>query len=173
MKQQPDQQPNTFDPYELEWGRRYLHYLRRSAYDNSVRNWTLITALALGLVLTVLGDQITVGVIPLPAGWRVDFVGGILYELGLILWTSVVVVFLLEIFVEQQQRRNRDYLRQLEAQLGESVTPDEPAADEETLAHQIESLNARLDAILAELDRLKTLDELRGEVASLKAALKS
>src|SRR5262245_25971517 len=112
--------PHNIDPYELDYARRHLDYLRRSVdpEDRSILYWMMVIVLVVGLIIYVIADQITTGAIRLPAGWRADFVGDFLYNFGIALWTSVLVVFLLEVAVDLQKQVNQRYLRKIEQALG-------------------------------------------------------
>jgi hypothetical protein len=149
MSNQPD-----INPYELEYARRHLAYLRRVAdpTNQSILYMIMSIVFILGLVIYVAGDQITTGVIPLPAGWRADFVGDFLYNVGLVLWTSVVVVFLLEVAVDLQKRTNARYLKKLEQALGVRETALEPATVD-SLAAQLAAMQADLAAVKAAVSR--------------------
>ena len=144
MSKDPD-----ISPAELAWARQHLDYVRHFAdpKNNSALYWMMGIALVLGLVVYVVGDQIKIGVIGLPTGWRPDFVGVFLSDVGIALFTSVLVVWLLEVMVDMRKRVNQRYARKIEQTLGvaDSVTPDE-----------------RL---------LQAIEELKAEVAALKTAL--
>jgi hypothetical protein len=158
--------PTAVDPYELEWARRHLDYLRRSAdpEDRSVLYWMMLTVFVVGFLVYVAADQITIGAITLPVGWRPDFVGDFLYNFGIALWTSVLVVFLLEVAVDLQKQLNARYLKRMEQALGVAVsgTPEETqSVASGAMAQQLEAITHRLEMV----------DDLRTEVAAVKAFL--
>jgi hypothetical protein len=159
MKQQRN--PTDINPYELDYARRHLDYLRRVAdpEDQSILYWIMGIVLVIGLVVYVAADQITTGAITLPAGWRPDFVGDFLYNFGIALWTSVLVVFLLEVAVDLQKKANVRYLRKMEQALGvpETATSDESERDStDALAQQLEAINHTLNDLKAEITAIKS-----------------
>lgn len=141
---------HTFSRDELDWARDNLEQMRRNARNNTVLYLTLAGTLALGVIVYLLGVLIAEGIIGLPEGWGANLLADFLYNLGIALWTSVIIVFFLEVIVEYQQRRWQQYLIAVEQaleQLGEKL----PAGEEEAA----DPLAARLEAIQAELAEIK------------------
>ena len=156
----------TFTPDELDWARDNLDYLRRTVQNNTALYWTMIVTFVLGLVAYFLADALSIQTISLPAGWRADLIADLLYNLGVTLWTSVILVLFLEVVVEHQRKRWQRYTRLVERVLrdqGQDI-PIEPSnnADNEVVV--------RLNEIMS---RLAVIDSLQAELADLKAKLVS
>jgi len=156
----------TFSPGELEWARDNLDKMRRTVSNNSLLYLTMALTFVIGLVLYLLSDSIATGAIILPTSWRADLIADVLYNLGSVLWTSVVLVLFLEVIVEYQRRRWQRYLRLVEQAL-KGEQSNRSSTDEQTDA-AASSILGKLDAILGKLD---TIDQLQAEVAALKAEM--
>ena len=156
----------TFTPDELDWARDNLASMRRTVQNNTVLYWTMIATFIVGLIAYFLADAMSTQTLLLPAGWRADLIADLLYNLGVTLWTSVVLVLFLEIVVEYQRKRWQRYIRLVERVLrdqGQEV-PVEASnkADSEVMVRLNEIMN-----------RLAIIDSLHAEVADLKAKLVS
>src|SRR5512143_269229 len=104
----------TFSQGELDWARQNLDKLRRSARGNTALFTTMIFTFILGLIIYFVADGIRMGFIASPLGLRVDLTSYFLYNLGVVLWSSVVLVFFLEVVVEYQKRRWQRYVELIE-----------------------------------------------------------
>lgn len=152
----------SYSPEELEWARQNLGTMRRQLRGNTFLLGILALAFVLGIVFYLLADAINTGTIVLPDGWRADLIGDFLYNLGLILWTSVVISLFLEVGVEYSHRRAEQYVEDVEMALqtlGYDV-PDEPETENEP---DLTALNHKLETLVAAVERLQT------EITALKA----
>jgi hypothetical protein len=104
----------TFSSGELEWARQNLPAIQRSARSTTVLYVSMAVAFSLGLALYFLGYAIATGGIAMPPGWRDDLVADLMTELGVTLWTSVILVLFLEVIVEIQRKRWQRYARTVE-----------------------------------------------------------
>ena len=157
----------TFASGELEWARQNLPAIQRSARSNAVLYVSMAVAFTLGLALYFLEYAISTGGIAFPPGWRDDLIANLLTELGVTLWTSVILVFFLEVIVEIQRKRWQRYARTVEHALQQqaNLVSIDLESDSEP-----EPILARLDEVL---ERLAGLDSIRADVNTLKARLES
>ena len=83
------------------------HPARARAWSESgkITAVAMIATLALGLVVHVVGFAIGSGSVPLPAWLPVDLAAALVSNLGIVLWTSVVLVFFLDILPARVRRR--------------------------------------------------------------------
>lgn len=157
----------TFANGELEWARQNLPAIQRSARSNKVLYISMAVAFTLGLALYFIGYAISSGGVTMPPGWRDDLIAGLLAELGVTLWTSVILVLFLEVIVEIQRKRWQRYARMVEHALQQPVSLDFTDPESEVGP----------DAILARLDdmieRLASLDGLRADVNAIKARMET
>lgn len=152
----------TFSPGELEWARDNLPKMRRMTHDSSVLYLIMTMTFIFGLIVYFAADGISTGALVLPAGWRVDLIADFLYNLGVVLWTSVVLVFFMEVVVDYQRRRWQRYVQLIERTLKIQGVPIETEAAPEL------DWSAKLNVVI---ERLAALDRLQAEVAELKARL--
>ncbi len=155
----------TFSPGELEWARQNLDKMRRTARGNTPLLVVMLLTFVLGLIIYFVSDGIQAGAIALPADWRASLIADFLYNLGVVLWTSVVLVFFLEVVVEYQRKRWQRYVQLIEHVLkeqGQAVTTAGEEIDDD--------IATRLDAIM---NKLSGLEVLQSDVAALKAKLES
>jgi hypothetical protein len=145
----------SFSEGELEWASKNIGYLQSFLRGNRLQLSMLAVTFVLGLLLYAISQLIDAGVL---AGSPVlaDF----LYNLGITLWTSVVLVFLLEVLVERQRGFTERYLRLVQEALRRqdeavpegdgSDTPDDPVRQQVQLLielrAEVAALRARLDA---------------------------
>ena len=157
----------TFASGELEWARQNLPAIQRSARSNTVLYFSMAIAFILGLALYFLGYAVSTGGIAMPPGWRDDLIANLLTELGVTLWTSVILVLFLEVIVEVQRKRWQRYARIVEHALRQQAS--QVSTDLESDAEP-EAIIARLDEVI---ERLAGLDSLRADVNVLKARFDS
>jgi len=153
----------TFASGELEWARQNLPAIQRSARSNTVLYFSMAIAFVLGLALYLLGYVISIGGIAMPPGWRDDLIANLLTELGVTLWTSVILVLFLEVIVEIQRKRWQRYARTVEHALQQQASQVSSDLDSDA---EPEAIIARLDEVI---ERLAGLDSLRADVNVLKA----
>jgi hypothetical protein len=157
----------TFSEGELEWASKNIGYMQSFLTGNRLQNLMLAITFAVGLALYAIAQLISNGVL---TGSPV--VADFLYNLGITLWTSVVLAFLLEVLVDRQRRFTERYLllvREALRQRGESALQAEAEPDEvETAANGATLAQQKLDAVL---EKLKAMDDLKSEVAALRSKL--
>jgi hypothetical protein len=117
----------------------------------------------LGLAFYFAADAISTGAVSLPPEWRASLIADFLYNLGVVLWTSVVLAFLLEIVVDYQRRRWQRYVKLIERVTTSSATTEVSADDGDEV-----DVEATLELVLK---KLKALDTLGAELAEVKAQL--
>ena len=155
----------TFSAGELDWARQNLGKLRRTARGNTSLYMTMIFTFILGLIIYFVADGISVGAIAVPSGWRINLLADLLHNLGVVLWSSVVLVFFLEVVVEFQKKRWQRYVQLIEHVLNEQGQ----AAAQDTDPSEGD-ITAQLAALQA---RLTSLDQLQADVTAFKAMLET
>jgi hypothetical protein len=155
----------TFSQGELDWARQNLDKLRRTARGNMPLYTTMIFTFILGLIIYFVADGISLGLIATPAGLRADLMADFLHNLGVVLWSSVVLVFCLEVVVEFQKKRWQRYVELIEHVLNEQGHVATPNTDdsEANIASQLAAIQ----------NRLSSLDQLQADVTALKAMLET
>jgi hypothetical protein len=98
------------DEYELEWARQHVDLLRKYAYGDTLRYWVLAIIFITGGVVTVIAYLIAAGKITITPAWRAEFWVDALLNVGIAFWSSALVVFLIEVFVDVQKRLSQQYL---------------------------------------------------------------
>lgn len=142
----------TFSEGELEWARQHLGQMRRTVRGNRMLYWMLAITFALGLILYLLSFAMTGKVINLPPGWFAKILPDFLYNLGIILWTSVILVLFLEVAVDIQRKRWRRYIKLIEkvsAEQDMEIPAESPMPEEEV------DVESRMEAVLARLEALE------------------
>ena len=92
----------------------------------------------------------------LPSGWPTELIGDLLANLGVVLWTSVILVLFIEVVPNWQQRRAQTWARGALSALRERGGEAAQAVAAEDV---VDPTDARLDAILA---RLESIEEALG-----------
>jgi hypothetical protein len=140
------------DEHEIEWAGENMDVLLEHTSEDAVRRSIMLLTFAAGLIAHVTASLISrAGVVGAP------LLADLLYNLGSTLWTSVVLVFLLEVMVDRRRRFAQRYVgrvREALRQRGRTVPAPEPApaGPEEQLAllrelkDEVAALRARLDA---------------------------
>lgn len=150
----------TFSEGELEWARDNLASMRRSVQNNTVLYITMAITFILGLVIYLVAVSISTQVIQLPENWRGDFIADLLYNLGITLWTSVILVLFLEVTVEYQRRRWQRYIQLVERVLKQQGYPVDDLSDPVN-----DNILVRLDEIAR---RLAAIESLQAEIREQK-----
>jgi hypothetical protein len=96
----------------LDWVGENLPEARRSAYGHRSLYWALGVGFAVGLATYVGGYAIRSSVTTEPLG----FLGDLLYTLGYVLWTGVVVVLFLQVIPEAKRRGYKQLVDAYEAE---------------------------------------------------------
>jgi hypothetical protein len=151
-----------FSKEELDWIAAHPDEVVGWARGDRIIVWTLVVTFLLGLAVNLIGFSLASGALALPSGWPTDLVADLLVNVGVVLWTSVVLVVFLEILPTRQQRLARAWARSALVALrqrGDELPPEVlEAADEpvEAGADAVGEVGAKLDAILARLDAIET-----------------
>jgi hypothetical protein len=140
-----------FSKEELDWVAQNLDDTQAWARGSAVIWWTLVGTFLLGLAVHVLGFAFATGALDLPAGWPTDLVADLLANLGIALWTSVVLVLFLEIMPDWQRRRAETWARAALAALRDRG--DVPASAAEVEPN--DPVEAKLDLVLERLTALE------------------
>lgn len=145
---------------EIEWARTHVPYLQRLSTGNQILYWTMAITLLLGLAIYALSFVVGNGTLSLPTFLPVEPTADFLYNLGIVLWTSVVLVFMLEVMVDVQRRQANKYLVLVQRVLAEQVerpqpdVPIQPLPDEAPAAEpSLADLARKIDLILARLEQ--------------------
>jgi hypothetical protein len=150
-----------FSKEELDWIAAHPDEVVGWARGDRIIVWTLVVTFLLGLAVNLIGFSLASGALALPGGWPTDLVADLLVNVGVVLWTSVVLVVFLEILPTRQQRQARAWARSALVALrqrGDELPPevleaaDEPAEDSDA----VREVGAKLDAILARLDAIES-----------------
>jgi hypothetical protein len=141
-----------FSKAELDWVAANLDDARGWARGDQIITWTLVVTFLIGLAVYLVGFALGRGALGLPDGWPSELVADLLTSLGVVLWTSVILVLFLEILPNWQQRRAQAWARGALAALRERGDEAAQALPAEDLADPVE---AKLDAILARLGDLE------------------
>jgi len=102
-----------FSEEDLDWIGGHMAELRSSVVERRFRNWTLWTALLVGLAVHVAGFLLKSSV----TGEPIALLADLLYTLGYALWTGVVVVTIVEIIPAAKERQISRYLDAYESAL--------------------------------------------------------
>jgi hypothetical protein len=108
-----------FSAEEMEWISSHMADLRRGLVGRRFRNVTLWSAVAIGLVVHVVGFLLKASASGEPFAVLAD----VLYTLGFALWTGVVVVAIVEIIPEAKERQISRYLDAYERALRSRTRP--------------------------------------------------
>jgi hypothetical protein len=150
-----------FSKEELDWIAAHPDEVVGWARGDRIIVWTMVLTFLLGLAVNLIGFSLASGALALPGGWPTDLVADLLVNVGVVLWTSVVLVVFLEILPTRQQRQARAWARSALVALrqrGDELPPevleaaDEPAEDSDA----VREVGAKLDAILARLDAIES-----------------
>ena len=105
MTKRPDDAPQLDpllrEPAAQAWIAEHRAELRRAVSERRFRNQTLAIVLVAGLIAYVVGYVLKVSVVGEPWGLFDDLV----YTLGYVLWTGVVVVAVIEILPKAKERQ--------------------------------------------------------------------
>ena len=116
----------------LAWVGQNLTQVRRSVYEQRLLHWSLGIGLVVGLAAHVGGYLLKSSVTTEPFALLAD----LLYALGYALWTSVIVVFFVQIWPEAKRRQLKRWLdayeaaRREQARAGTGQSPDPASAQD-------------------------------------------
>jgi len=145
---------HSFSKGELDWAGKNLDYLQDYVRSNRVQSITLVTTFVIGLVLYgIVGSPIIA-----------DFI----YTLGYVMWTSVVLTYLLNVLVARKQRSIKHYIHEVREALRQQGQPV-PSTD---ASHDAGDNGGAIDQQLM-MVMLNELKELKAEVAALRVTLNS
>jgi len=98
------------------------------------------------------------GTITLPAGWRTVLIQDFVNNLGIVLWTSVILTVFLDVFVDEAEKQSVARLKALEKALtaqGYRLEPVEIKDEAAVTAAKLDALMAKVDALQAEVAALR------------------
>jgi hypothetical protein len=121
----PQLDPSLRDPEAQKWVSEHMADLRRSVSERRIRNQTLWLVLATGLIAYVAGYLLKVSVTSEPWGLLADLI----YTLGYVLWTGVVVVVVIEIIPRAKERQITRALASYEAVMRAKAAPPDAPSD--------------------------------------------
>jgi hypothetical protein len=142
------------------------------AHPGSARAWSesgrisalaMATTLALGLVVHLVGYGIGNGAISLPDWAPADLVSTLVSNLGIVLWTSVILVIFLEVLPARTRRRatrSMALAAQTLREQGRPVPSDLAAADEADVVNAPSGRDPTLELML---ERLTSIERLLGD----------
>ena len=111
------------DPYALAWMEKHLPRFRRQASGQRPLYWILGIGFVVGLATHVGGFLLQTSATTEP----LLLVADLLYALGWSLWTSVIVVFFVQIWPEAKRRLLKRWLDAYEAALREKASGGDQA----------------------------------------------
>lgn len=143
-----------FSDGELQWVSRNLDSTLAWARGERVMQLTLVITFALGLVVHLAGYALGAGGIRLPAGWPVELVADLLGNLGIVLWTSVVLVVFLQVIPRRGQRNAERYARAaIEALRARGEDVPAVIGDADPVQSKLDAILARLTAVESAMQR--------------------
>jgi hypothetical protein len=149
---------------ELAWIASHPSRARAWSESGRISTLAMATTLILGFIVHLVGYLIGTGVLGLPEWAPADLVSTLVSNLGIVLWTSVVLVVFLEILPAQTRRRARRAMALAAAALrdrGEEVPVDLlDAEDAPPAAAAASGVGSDRDRTLeAVLDRLTAIEQ--------------
>ena len=141
-----------FSKKELDWVAANLDDTRGWARGDRIVTWTLVVTFVIGVVVYLIGFALGSEAVRLPAGWPRELIADLLTNLGVVLWTSVILVLFIQVVPNWQQRRAQAWARGALSALKERGGEAAEAVAAEDLA---DPTDARLDAILARLESIE------------------
>lgn len=103
----------------LAWVGQNLSLVRRSAFGQRVLYWSLGIGFGVGLAAHVAGFLLESSA----PGEPLRLIADLLYQLGLALWTGVVVVVFIELWPQVKKRQFKQALDAYEAAAGRQARP--------------------------------------------------
>jgi hypothetical protein len=163
MRQRPglistDQPRSGSTERELAWIAAHPDRARAWSESSRISTLAMATTLALGLLVHLVGYLVGAGAIGLPAWAPSDLVATLVSNLGIVLWTSVVLVVFLEVLPNRTHRRARRAMALAAATLrdrGEAVPAELLEADEPSATDDRADRDRTLEAVL---DRLTSIE---------------
>ncbi|HSS36671.1 MAG TPA: hypothetical protein VLR93_10375 [Patescibacteria group bacterium] len=159
FKGDPEYRPSDA---ELSWVAEHQEEAAGWVREDRFLGSALVVTFVVGLAINLLGYGMAKGVIPvllLPTDLAAELIG----NLGIIMWTSVVVVIFIEVIPERERRRAVRYMAGVRSALRDQgrALPDPPdGAVEATAGEGTASAELQLDRILSRLTAIeRTLDE--------------
>jgi hypothetical protein len=140
------------------------HPARARAWSESGKITTvaMVATLALGLVVHVVGFAIGSGSVRVPGWLPVDLAATLVSNLGIVLWTSVVLVFFLDILPSRIRRRATTSMALAAKTLEDQglIVPDELADVAVDVQPRMSESDPTLQAVL---DRLTAIERRLAE----------
>ena len=147
----------TFGQHELNYARVNWNLLRRGAEHNRIRIGYMLGAFLFGLVLYLTAYGIGDGTVVMPKGWHAALIRDFLNNLGIVLWTSVILTVFLDVYVDEVEKQSVARLKALQKALASQGHQMEPIEikDDAATAEKLDSLLAKIDALQAEVAALR------------------
>ena len=158
FKGHPDYQ---YGPDELAWVAEHPDSARGWADADRILAWSMTVTLVVGLALNLVGYGIGSGAISTPGWLPGDLTSQLVSDLGVILWTSVILVLFIEIIPERSRRRAARYLAGARDALREQGRPIPTELLQVDLAEPGGSVQAAtLEAVLEQVRAIeRTLED--------------
>jgi hypothetical protein len=145
-----------FSKEELDWAAANLEQTVGWARNPPIVRWTLLATFLVGLAVYTVGFAVTTGAIALADGWPSALLGDLLASVGIALWTSVVIVFFLEVLPAWQSRQaarwSRAALAALQAR-GQALEVEVPGSGDGEIGAKLDAILTRLTTLEAALAR--------------------
>jgi hypothetical protein len=147
---------------EVDWVVSHPARARAWAESGRISAFAMVVTLALGLAVHLVGFAIETGAVQLPGGIPIDLTATLVSNLGIVLWTSVVLVVFLDTLPARARRRATTSMALAAKTLEDRGLPvPEELAD--VAATGVESSTTDADQTLqAVLDRLTAIERLLG-----------
>jgi hypothetical protein len=148
---------------ELAWVSSHPARARAWSESGRISAFAMAVTLALGLVVHVVGFAIGTGAMPLPGGIPTDLAATLVSNLGIVLWTSVVLVVFLDTLPARARRRaTRSMVLAAKTLQARGLPVPEELAD--VAAPGVEPRTTDADPTLrAVLERLTAIERLLAE----------
>jgi hypothetical protein len=147
---------------ELAWVVAHPGSARSWAESRRISALSMVTTFVLGLLVHVVGFALGTGGIEVPAGVPADLLATLVSNLGIVLWTSVILVVFLEVLPARARRRATHSMALAASRLREAglPVPAELADAERGAAGERPDRDPALNSIV---ERLASIERLLAE----------
>jgi hypothetical protein len=152
-----DRRSRAFEK-EVDWVLAHPAKARAWSQSGKISAVAMVVTLALGLVVHVAGFTIGSGAAPLPGGVPMDLAATLVTNLGIVLWTSVVLVIFLDTLPARARRRTANSMVMAARKLADRGLPvPEELADVATagVARRTTEADPTLQAVLERLTAIE------------------
>jgi len=159
----PMGRPSRPQQKELAWVVAHPGAARAWAASGRISSMAMATTLVLGLLVHLLGYVLGVGRIPVPDWIPADLASILVSNLGIVLWTSVILVVFLEVLPARARRRATQSMALAARTLREGGQPV-PAELEDAEGVGVGRDHRERDPSLEDvLERLASIERLLGD----------